>query len=111
MNCLSCGHSIKFDKDKGYWYHDTTTPRHIPVIPQWFDQPPFQQTYQETQVTVNKGLLEDALRVCHVLLDYIEEEIDNIPEKGFTSKLLKEAMYKEKKMTLEVQKQLKEALK
>jgi hypothetical protein len=67
-------------------------------------------TYIPTKFQIEESLIDDALRVCFCLLDYIEEEIDRIPENGYTSKLLRQTMLLEKKLAEETQRKLKELL-
>jgi len=67
-------------------------------------------TYIPTKFQIDESLIDDALRVCFCLLDCIEEEIDRIPENGYTSKLLRQTMLLEKKLAEETQRKLKELL-
>jgi len=64
----------------------------------------------KSETRIENSLIDDALRVCFCLLDYIEEEIDRIPENGYTSKLLRQTMLLEKKLAEETQRKLKELL-
>ena len=52
----------------------------------------------KSETRIDSSLIDDALRVCFCLLDYIEEEIDRIPENGYTSKLLRQTMLLEQKL-------------
>ena len=104
--CVMCKSEITKESNSNFWNHPSGT------ITDHIAQPDLQfMTYQPTMKTIDEQLIDDALRVCFCLLDYIEEEIDRIPENGYTSKLLRQTMLLEKKLAEETQRKLKKLLK